>query len=112
MLTAAELLVVPPPPVQLSVKVVAAVIADVVTGPPPVAVSLPDHAELLGLAEAVQLVAFCAVHESVTVPPDATLALLAVSATVGAGSTLIAYVPADSCCELPELAGCARTLIS
>jgi hypothetical protein len=45
--------------VQLSVKVVLAVIAELVTGPPlALAASLPDHAELLGLAEAVQLVAF------------------------------------------------------
>lgn len=47
----------PPEPVQVSEKVVVAVMADVVTGPPPLGLSLPDHAELLGLAEAVQLVA-------------------------------------------------------
>lgn len=57
--TVAVPLVVPPAPVQLSVKVVSAVSAELATGPPlALAVSLPDHAELLGLAEAVQLVAF------------------------------------------------------
>jgi hypothetical protein len=56
-LTVAVPLPVPPPPVQLSVKVVSALIADVVTGPP-VGLWLPDQAELLGLADAVQLVAF------------------------------------------------------
>lgn len=56
-LTVAVSLPVPPGPVQVSVKVVSAVIAEVVTGPP-LALSLPDHAELLGLADAVQPVAF------------------------------------------------------
>ena len=56
-MTVADALPVPPPPVQLSEKVVVAAIADVISGPPLV-LSLPDHAELLGLAEAVQLVAF------------------------------------------------------
>jgi hypothetical protein len=57
--TVAVPLAVPPAPAQLSVKVVFAVNAALVTGPPLLlAVSLPDHVELLGLAEAVQLVAF------------------------------------------------------
>jgi hypothetical protein len=97
--------------VQLSVNVVSAVRAELVTGPPVVlAVSLPDHAELLGLAEAVQLVAFEALHVKEVVPPDATLVGLAVSVTVGACSTLIAYVPAASGSELLAAAACASTL--
>lgn len=87
--TVADAFADPPPPVQLREKVVVALIAEVVTGPP-VGLSLPFHAELLGLADAIQLVAFVAVQDRLTVPPELTLALLAVRVTAGAGSTLIA----------------------
>ena len=107
--TSALALAVPPGPEQLRVKVVVAVSAELVTGLP-VGLSLPSQAELLGLADAVQLVAFEAVHVSVTVLPDVTLELLALSVTTGATATLIAYVPAASGCELVAGAGCARTL--
>jgi hypothetical protein len=71
--------VVPPEPLQLSVKVVALVSAGVVVIP--LGGSVPDQPP-----DAVQDVAFCVDQVSVAVPPETTCDALEVSMTVGAGS--------------------------
>ena len=75
---------VPPAPVQESLKLVAAVIAALVAVPETGLAPLqPADA---GVAEAVQEVAFVALHVSDVVAPLATLVGLAVSVTVGGGA--------------------------
>jgi hypothetical protein len=79
--TAADWVIEPPTPTQLSVKVLFAT-NPVIAALPEVALS-PDHAPL-----AVQLVALVDDHVSVLVPPLAMLVGLAVRVNVGAGATV------------------------
>ncbi|MBS0375270.1 MAG: hypothetical protein JSR73_11870 [Proteobacteria bacterium] len=71
----------PPVPVQVSVKVVAAVRFPVLAEPLVAFVPLQPP-------DAVQVVAFVELQVSVEAPPLATLVGLAVSVTVGAGTTV------------------------
>ena len=79
--TVADCASFPPAPVQVSMKVVAAVIAAVVVSP--LVASLPDHAPFAGVALAEHDVASVLDQTSCTVPPEETLLAVLASDTVG-----------------------------
>ena len=92
-LTVVLALVFPPAPVQERVNEVVVFRAPV--GAEPVVAFVPDHPP-----EAVQLVAFEDVHESVAADPRAIVAGLADRDTVGAGGAAVTVTVTD-CAAVP-----------
>jgi hypothetical protein len=95
MLTVTEAMWLPPPPVQASVNVVAALSAPVVALP--LVVSAP-----LQPPEAVQALAFVELQVSVAAAPLTTAAGLAVSAIVGGGGVTAVTVTVEIAGLVPE----------